>query len=150
MIRSRFLGLHADLARQAPERLVKGREPTRAAIIVLDQLSRNMFRGRPEAFACDGKALTVSRMALDRRYDEELGKPERQFLYIPFMHSEALADQEQSVRLFTSLGDENTLKFAVAHRDIIARFGRFPHRNPILGRDTTPEEAQFMKDHPGF
>lgn len=149
-IRSRFLGLHADIAGKVPEQLAEARDPARAAIIVLDQFTRNMFRGRPEAFASDAHALSISRMAIDRGYDEGLGKPERQFLYMPFMHSEVLADQERSVRLFTDLGDEETLKFAIAHRDIIARFGRFPHRNAILGRDTTAEEAEFIKDHPGF
>jgi uncharacterized protein (DUF924 family) len=149
-IAGRFLALHEKVRVQAPGRLAESGEQARAAIIVLDQFPRNIFRGRPEAFASDATALAVSRIALDKGHDKGLGKPQRQFLYMPFMHSESLADQERSVALFASLGDESVLGFAVAHRDIIARFGRFPHRNAILGRTTTPEEAEFMKTHPGF
>lgn len=149
-IRDRFLDLHRAIAAETPESLASNREQARAAIIVLDQFPRNMFRGTPEAFASDATALAISRIALEKHYDEGLGKPERQFLYMPFMHSETPADQERSVSLYGALGDENVLKYAIAHRDIVARFGRFPHRNAILGRKTTAEEAEFLETNPGF
>jgi uncharacterized protein (DUF924 family) len=95
-------------------------------------------------FAADSKALTVAKEAIERGFDTELPKEKRRWLYMPFMHSEDLADQERSVELFDASEMSDALPFAVEHADIIRRFGRFPHRNAILGRQTTPEEAEFL------
>lgn len=121
-----------------------------ALAIVLDQFPRNIFRGSARSFESNDLALRVAYTALDRGHDAEVTAEERQFFYLPLMHSEELADQERSVTLYEALGDENSLKFAREHRDIVARFGRFPHRNAILGRDSTPEETEFLKTHSGF
>jgi uncharacterized protein (DUF924 family) len=117
-----------------------------ALVIVLDQFPRNMFRGTPQAFATDPLALAVAKHAVSRGFDTRLQPVERLFLYLPFEHSELLADQERSVALLGSLGDPNSLDYAERHRAIIARFGRFPHRNFILSRPSTPEEIAFLKE----
>lgn len=121
-----------------------------ALVIALDQFPRNMFRGSPRSFESNDLALRYARAALDRGYDKEIEEIRRPFLYLPFMHSEDLADQDLSVHLYEAYGNENNLKFAQEHRDIIARFGRFPHRNAVLGREDTPEEAEFLQTHKGF
>jgi uncharacterized protein (DUF924 family) len=115
-----------------------------ALVILLDQMTRNIYRDSPEMFAADGKALSVAERAIERGFDQELPKGKRRWLYMPFMHSEDLADQERSVDLFTRSEIAESVPFAVDHADIIRRFGRFPHRNAILGRQTTPEEAVFL------
>jgi uncharacterized protein (DUF924 family) len=125
-----------------------------AAVIVLDQFPRNMFRNSPQAFATDAAALQLSREAVAAGLDRQLsgserGKAMRQFLYMPFMHSEDAQIQARSLELFTPLGEES-FDFARQHEEIIARFGRFPHRNAILGRTSTPEENEFLRTHPGF
>jgi uncharacterized protein (DUF924 family) len=112
-----------------------------AAVILFDQFPRNMFRGDAKQFATDHLALAVARAAVDRGLDEELQSQERGFLYMPFEHSESLADQRTSVQLFTALGDDYLLGFAKKHHDVIERFGRFPHRNAILGRAPRPAEV---------
>lgn len=121
-----------------------------ALIIVLDQFPRNMFRGSGRSFESNDLALSAARVALDKGFDQAQEPTPRQFFYLPFMHSEELADQERSVRLYEALGNENSLHFAREHRDIVARFGRFPHRNAVLGRDSTAEETEFLKTHSGF
>ena len=113
-----------------------------ARILVLDQFPRNMFRGTPRAFAADPLALAAAKHALERGYDRELLPVERTFIYLPFEHSESLADQEKALELFK--GNDN-YEWAVKHWEIIKRFGRFPHRNAILGRKSTPEEIEFLK-----
>ena len=127
------------------------REPrgTLALILLLDQFPRNMFRGTARAFATDPKALTVAKHAVARRFDSALTPSERVFVYLPFEHSENLGDQDEAVRLFGGLTDQDSslsayLKYAEEHRETIRRFGRFPHRNAILGRTSTPEEAEFL------
>ena len=123
-----------------------------ALILVLDQFSRNMFRDDPRAFKADPIARATADAALAEGFDHRVEPELRAFFYMPFMHSEELADQDRCVRLFETLdapGAEANRKFAEVHRDIIARFGRFPHRNPILGRSTTPEEQAFL-DAGGF
>lgn len=144
-IRSRFAALHADAA--AGRRTAWEADPrgALALVVVLDQFPRNMFRGTPEAFATDPLALAVAKRAIDRGFDRLLRPVERLFLYLPFEHSEVLAEQERSVALVGTLGDPGTLDYAKRHRDIVARFGRFPHRNAILGRMSTPEEAAFLR-----
>jgi uncharacterized protein (DUF924 family) len=111
-----------------------------AGVILFDQFPRNMFRGHAEQFATDTLALGIARAAVDAKLDEQLARQERGFLYMPFQHSEDIADQRRSVGLFTALGDDYQLGFARKHHDIIERFGRFPHRNAILGRAPRAEE----------
>jgi len=112
-----------------------------AAVILFDQFPRNMFRGHAEQFATDHLALAIAKGAVDRGFDDRLKSEERGFLYMPFEHSESLADQQRSLQLFTALGDDYLLGFAKKHHDIIERFGRFPHRNAILGRAPRPAEV---------
>jgi uncharacterized protein (DUF924 family) len=120
-----------------------------ALLIVLDQFPRNMFRGSPRTFAADPLARAVADRAIARGFDKQLGLPKQNFFHLPFMHSEDPADQERCVDLARQSGDANTLKFAEQHAEIIRRFGRFPHRNPVLGRKSTPEEQAFL-DQGGF
>lgn len=116
-----------------------------ALVILLDQVPRNIHRGKAEAFAADAQALRVAKEAISRKLDATLEAAQRQFLYLPFMHSERLEDQEQGMALYAKLGLEEPLDFMQQHRDIIARFGRFPHRNETLGRTSTAEELEFLK-----
>jgi uncharacterized protein (DUF924 family) len=119
-----------------------------ALVIVLDQFPRNMFRGDGRTHAEDARALEASKSAVEHALDRELPAFQRMFLYMPFMHSENVEDQRRSVELFGLLAGEagapDVVSYAVSHRDIVERFGRFPHRNEILGRETTPEEAEFL------
>ncbi len=117
-----------------------------ALLILLDQIPRNIFRKNPHAFATDGLAQAIATRALDRGLDALTDTALRPFFYMPFEHAENLETQEKCVTLFTNLGDAEHLKFAVLHRDIIAKFGRFPHRNAILGRRSTPEELAYLAD----
>ena len=120
-----------------------------ALIILLDQFPRNMFRGQPQAFATDSQALAYAKYAVGRGFDKQLLPIQRQFIYLPFEHSENLADQYQCVELFSTLKNYpdcvSGVDYAYRHLQVIERFGRFPHRNEILGRETTPEEAEFLK-----
>ncbi len=116
-----------------------------ARIILLDQVSRNVYRDTPEAFAADALALAGAKDAIAKGHDLRVAAEMRIFFYVPFEHSENLADQDESVALCEALGDDNYLDYARRHRAIIARFGRFPHRNAILGRSSTPEEIEFLK-----
>jgi uncharacterized protein (DUF924 family) len=111
-----------------------------AGVILFDQFPRNMFRGDAEQFATDPLALAIAKHAVDKGFDDELEPRERAFLYMPFEHSEHMADQDRAMLLFTALGDDKMLHFAKLHRGIIARFGRFPHRNAMLGRAPRPDE----------
>ena len=119
-------------------------------VIMLDQFPRNLFRGSARAFATDARAREVADHALANGFDRELGIWQRMFLYLPFEHSEGIADQERSVALFTELGHTETLKYAISHREIIQKFGRFPTRNAALGRTNTAEEGEFLKDFSEF
>lgn len=126
-----------------------------ALIIILDQFSRNMFRGEPASFEGDPKALQLAREGVRKKADRDLYPVQRVFMYLPFEHSENLEDQNESVRLFTRLMEDvddqlkrpmqEFLRYAKAHHDIIKKFGRFPHRNEILGRVSTPDEIEFLK-----
>ena len=139
-VRQLFLKLWAA-KRQLPVAAFLGDPLTAAAAVVLfDQFPRNMFRGSAEQFATDHLALAIAKGALDAGYDQELAPDERKFLYMPFEHSESLDDQNRAVLLFTQLGDEEQLLYAKKHRDVIERFGRFPHRNAMLGRAPRPDE----------
>lgn len=146
-IRERFADTHAAACagelwhwRETPE----GRL---AEIIVLDQFSRNLFRNDARAFAQDGMALALAQTAISSGDDEKLQtQAQQRFLYMPFMHSESKAMHEVAMQLFCSIGDENTVKYEKLHKKIIDRFGRYPHRNAVLGRETTDEEAEFLKE----
>jgi uncharacterized protein (DUF924 family) len=120
-----------------------------ALVIVLDQFPRNMFRGSARTFAADALARAVADRAIRRGFDQRIATMERQFLYIPFEHSEDPVDQERSLRLFRANDDAEALKWAELHANIIRRFGRFPHRNATLGRVTTADEQAFL-DSGGF
>jgi len=147
-IRLRFGALHAQLlATQAAG--VEGLRPVQAAVIVLDQFSRNLFRDDKRAFAGDAIARRLARSAVDVGADTTLPPEQRMFLYLPFEHSETLADQDLSLRLYQRLGKEEWTRYARAHHELIARFGRFPHRNAMLGRESTPEELAAMAEPMG-
>jgi uncharacterized protein (DUF924 family) len=139
-IREQFLALWTE-QRQCPiDAFLDDPLTALAAVILFDQFPRNMFRGLAEQFATDHMALAIAKAAIDKQFDDQLAPRERAFLYMPFQHSERLADQDRALLLFTALGDENMLHYARLHHDIIARFGRFPHRNAMLGRAPRAEE----------
>ena len=143
-----YTGAHERAAAGALDHLMDDPAECLALIIALDQFPRNIFRGTARAYASDARARTVARHALDRGYDRGFHRWPRTFAYLPFEHSEDLADQERGVELYRSLGDENALQSAVGHCEAIRRFGRFPHRNVILGRRNTPEEDAYLQDPP--
>ncbi|HET9576423.1 MAG TPA: DUF924 family protein [Usitatibacter sp.] len=151
-IRRRFGGLHAAAAARELDAWRASPEPMLALVIVLDQFSRNLYRGDARAFAQDAHALECAREAVARGDDLGMLPVERQFLYLPFEHSEDLADQEIGVERMRSLEafeeTRGVADWALRHRDVIRRFGRFPHRNAALGRASTPEEAGFL-EQPG-
>jgi len=121
-----------------------------ALVIVLDQFPLNMFRGRAESFASEVRARTVTRLAIDRQFDTQLTNEQKAFLYMPLMHSEDLLDQEQSIMLYETAGLKDNLQFAKHHREIIQKFGRFPHRNAILGRESSEAELQYLRSKEAF
>jgi uncharacterized protein (DUF924 family) len=143
-IRDRFLPLHARLIEQNGGGAVTPRSML-AAVIVLDQFSRNVFRSDPRAYAADPIARRLARSAVEQGFDTAMSAAERMFLYLPFEHSEDAADQLLSLNLFTSLGNDDWTGYAAGHKSIIDRFGRFPHRNAVLGRNSTPDEVEFLK-----
>jgi uncharacterized protein (DUF924 family) len=147
-IRARFLALHEHLVRSDGIDVAAPR-PVLAAVIVLDQFSRNMFRGTPRAFASDAIARQLARKAVDGGFDASMTHAERLFLYLPFEHSEDREDQALSVQLIGQLGHEGWTRYALAHQSIIDRFGRFPHRNSILGRTPAPGESALLDDPMG-
>jgi len=148
-IREKFLPTYEAAAQGKLAGWKATAEGALALVIVLDQFPRNMFRGSPRMFAADALARAVADRAIARGFDKQLELPKRNFFYLPFMHSENLADQERCVDLCRRLGDANTLKFAKLHADIIRRFGHFPHRSAVLGRSITAEEQAFL-DTGGF
>ena len=148
-IRDSFEAIYEEAA---AGRLESWKDETRsclALIVVLDQFPRNMYRGDARMYAADRLAQEAARHAVEHAYDRELPSYGRLFLYLPFEHSENLEDQQRSVRLFEGLaaemGSDDLLDYAIRHKEIVERFGRFPHRNEILGRQTTPEEAEFLE-----
>ncbi len=144
-LRERFATLYGRAAAGELDGWMETAKGCLALVIVLDQFPRNLFRGDPRSFATDAAARAVLRHALGKGLDTGLSANEKQFLYMPLQHSEDAADQALSVELNGAAGDAELLKYAVAHKDIVDRFGRFPHRNEVLGRETTPEEAAFLK-----
>jgi uncharacterized protein (DUF924 family) len=148
-VRARFLATYEAAAAGKLMGWEASPEGALALAIVLDQFPRNMFRGSSRAFAADSLARRVADRALARGFDSSMTLRDRQFFYLPFEHSEDIADQERCCALFRATGDVELLKWAELHADIIRRFGRFPHRNKILGRATTIEEQAFL-DGGGF
>jgi uncharacterized protein (DUF924 family) len=143
-VRLRFLAVYESLANCNNDPLLADARTALAAILVFDQMSRNMFRDTPRAFATDRRALSIAQEAIDRGFESGLTKDERMFLYLPFEHAEDPAAQARSVILMATLDDPELTTWAKEHRRIIDRFGRFPHRNRVLGRTSTPEEALFL------
>ena len=148
-ITSRFAALYERLAGKVPQVWLASPRGRLAAVIVLDQFPRNMFRGNPRSFATDAKALEIASGTIATGCDVMLSQSERTFLYMPYQHSEEREVQARSVVLFQKLDDLAQLDFALRHKEIIDRFGRFPHRNKVLGRATTPREEEFLKN-PGL
>jgi uncharacterized protein (DUF924 family) len=144
-IRRRFLATYEAAAVGRLSDWEEAAEGALALTIALDQFPRNMFRGAPRAFTTDPLARAIARRAIARGFDAQMPVRERNFFYLPFEHSEDLSDQEYSVALAESTGDAENIKWARLHDDVIRRFGRFPHRNEILGRVSTPEEIAFLK-----
>lgn len=149
-IRTRFEGCWELAAAGRLDHWARSPEGALALVILLDQLPLNMFRNQPMAFSTESKAIEVCRYAIDRGFDIEMPPGQRAFLYMPLMHSEVLADQERSVTLFEAAGLEDNLRFARHHRDLIRRFGRFPHRNALLGRPSTPDELDYLASDGAF
>jgi uncharacterized protein (DUF924 family) len=139
-IRVRFLELWKEKRRLPPESFLGDPLTAIAGVILFDQIPRNMFRGHADQFSTDPLALAIAKGAFDRKLDEGLEPAQRTFLTMPFQHSENLADQDRAILLLTELGDDYQLGYAKKHRELIARFGRFPHRNAILGRQPRAEE----------
>ncbi|MDK1388300.1 DUF924 family protein [Sinorhizobium sp. 8-89] len=147
----RFQASHLALSRKLDDIWRETPRNWLAAIILFDQLPRNMYRGSPLAFATDCLALREANLAIGASADLAVSKELRAFFYMPFEHSENLADQTMAVKLFTELGDADYLDYAIRHRQVIEQFGRFPHRNAILGRTSTPaEEAYLAEPGAGF
>jgi len=143
-IRGRFLALHRRVV-AGDGSIAMTQRPLLAAVIVLDQFSRNLFRGTPRAFAADPIARQLSRAAVKQRFDEAMNEQERLFLYMPFEHSEDRKDQALAVELIARLGKEEWTRDAIAHKTIIDQFGRFPHRNAILNRPSSQDEVKFLQ-----
>jgi uncharacterized protein (DUF924 family) len=144
-VRTRFLPVHRMVSAEPQDVLLADAKLALAAVIVLDQFSRNIFRGTQGAFASDAKAFTIADKAIAKGLAEALNGDERLFLYLPFEHQEDADVQARSLVLFSALGDPKLIRYAQSHKDIIDRFGRFPQRNTILGRASTAEELQFLK-----
>ena len=140
-IRRRFLNLWSDKRRLPADSFLAHPLSALAAVLLFDQFPRNMFRGHADQYSTDHLALAIARAAVDSGFDDQLEKVEKVFLYMPFQHSEDRGDQRRSLALFTALGDDYFLGYARKHHDLIDRFGRFPHRNAILGRAPRPGEA---------
>ena len=147
-IRKRFGEAYARAATGALKSWETSAEGCLALCILLDQMPRNMFRGQARAYATDDKALRVAEHALSLGFDRQLPVDRKQFIYLPFMHSESLANQLRALALYEHAGLFEGLRWAEDHVRIIRRFGRFPHRNAILGRAATPAEEAFLKDNP--
>jgi uncharacterized protein (DUF924 family) len=148
-VRDGWLAAHEAAARGQLSDWEANAEGMLALLLLLDQFPRNMFRDMPHAYATDLLALGVATRAMARRDDQKFKNPWKRFFYLPFMHSERLADQERCLDLCRAAGDEGAYRASLEHLDIIARFGRFPHRNGVLGRETTPAEQAFL-DAGGF
>ena len=149
LVTKRYQKLHQEMLEGAHREWLDEPRSCLARIIVLDQFPRHIYRGGAGAFSSDALALAAAKHLMHKGWDESLLPVERMFAYLPFQHSESLADQERAIALYEPLKafpeTASTDRYAIAHRDIIRRFGRFPHRNAALGRSSTPEEVAFLK-----
>ena len=149
-LRDRFLQTWEQASRGQLDHWQNSPEGCVALVIVLDQFPLNMFRGEARSFSTEAQSREVARAAIGRGFDQRLAVEQRAFLYMPFMHSENLADQQLALELFDQEGLEGNYRFARHHHGIIERFGRFPHRNRILGRDSTAEELEYLGSREAF
>lgn len=140
----RFSDIHAQACRCELYSWRSEAQGRLSEIIVLDQFSRNMFRDKPEAFAYDSLALALAQEAVQAGADKTLSQSEKNFLYMPYMHSESLAIHDVALELFRENGSESSIEYEIKHREIIEKFGRYPHRNAVLGRESTSEELEFL------
>lgn len=143
-IRSRFSALHAAAGRGELDDWAETATGALALIVILDQFSRNLYRDNAKAFALDARALRFAKRAVEKGFHKNLDQRERPFMFLPFEHSEDPRDQELSIEYYAELGDKSLLEWAEKHKAIIDRFGRYPHRNAVLGRASTPEEMAFL------
>jgi len=150
LCRERFLATLEAAARGECRAWRRTPEGRCAEIIVLDQLSRNVFRGTERAFAQDGMALVLAQEAVACGDDRRMNDDQRYFGYMPYMHSESRLVHEEALQLFKALGNPEALRYEIAHREVIERFGRYPARNVALARESTPEELAFLRTHGGF
>ena len=148
--RTRWLDAHFAAARREFDHWMDDADAALALVLLLDQIPRNVFRNSGHAFATDSLALHVASRAIDAGHDAQIDAGLRFFFYMPFEHSEAIAGQDRAVELFTALGNKDLLGYANAHREVIIRFGRFPHRNAALGRDNASEEQAWLDAGGGF
>lgn len=146
LCRERFLATFETAAQGGLTNWEASAEGALALVILLDQMPRNMFRRDPRTWATDPPALAAAERAIAKGFDRDVPADLQQFFYLPYMHAEDLAAQERSVALYEARGDADNLKWARHHRDIVARFGRFPHRNGVLERESTPEELAFLEE----
>ncbi|MBX2835970.1 MAG: DUF924 domain-containing protein [Gammaproteobacteria bacterium] len=146
IIKQRFEPTVLALAKELPVETETNPHAALAAVIALDQFSRNIYRKSAAAFANDATATQLARATYEREHHKAMDGHELQFLFMPFMHSENIDDQNFGVERFTELGNENTVKYAIEHRDVIKQFGRFPHRNTALSRSSTAEEIEYLKE----
>ncbi|WP_086311994.1 hypothetical protein A5821_003240 [Enterococcus sp. 7F3_DIV0205] len=146
LIKDRFSGIHGNVSQGEKASWRKTITGRLAEIIVLDQFSRNLFRDEPKSFVYDGMALVLTQEAIATGKSAQLSTQQRAFLYMPLMHSESLVIHEEAMKYFGETGMESYLEFEKKHRDILIRFGRYPHRNEILNRQSTSEEIAFLKE----
>jgi uncharacterized protein (DUF924 family) len=149
-ITDRYQSLWEQAAAGALDDWMDTPEGSLALAIILDQFPLNMFRGQAKSFSTEARAIAIAKHAIDSAFDRRLDKDRLAFLYMPLMHSENLADQDMSVKLFGEAGLIDNHRFAEHHRDIVRRFGRFPHRNGILGRASTAAELQYLASEGAF
>ena len=149
-IRERFAHVWQGARQEGCPDWEKTAQGALALVILFDQMPLNMYRGLPESFSTEQQAREVASRAINTGFDQDLDNAGKMFLYLPYMHSEELADQDRSISLFKEAGLEQNLKFAHHHRNIVQRFGRFPHRNTILGRDSTNEEIEWLASGEAF
>jgi uncharacterized protein (DUF924 family) len=149
-LRARFGATYAAACRGELDDWAASGHGTLALVLLFDQIPLNIFRKQPQSFATEARARAVAAAAIARGMDADLSGPQKAFLYLPYMHSEDLNDQDKSVELFTRADLCNNLRFAKHHRDLVRRFGRFPHRNAILGRDSTAEELAWLASKEAF
>ena len=149
-ISARFGEVHAKAVNGELESWRQTPEGRLAEILVLDQFSRNMFRGDARSWVYDPAALELARAAVATGDDLKIPEKQRHFVYMPYMHSESAQAHEEAVVLFEKLGNESTLKFELLHKAIIDRFGRYPYQNELLGRESTPEELEYLENNKGF